>query len=446
MNETEAVSVYQVVMPRLGLTMREGKILDWLKKDGDLVSKGEPLFTIENEKASLEIESPASGILQILVPVDVVVPILTPVANLSGSEVKGGHHQGDGKPNPVKKIDEPIKQSEPVSESTPNPSSSPLLASPKARALAKKAGIDLQGKMGSGMRGMLVCNDVNSMIESTKLHVRATPLARRKAAEAGVDLSGIIGSGPRGMIRQEDITSMVSAYSQISSEIPAQPLSALRSIIASRLGQSWQERPQVTLTTEADATLFVKARQQINKELEGRNIKVSINSLLVKIVAQSLVDFPYMNVSLIPEGLYQHPQINIGFAVDTPAGLMVPVVQAADKKSYLQIQTDVDDLVMRTLDEKNHSNDLTGGTFTITNLGQFEIDAFTPIINPPECAILGVGRLLEKPVVVAGQISVRTMVALSLSFDHRLVDGAPAARFLQRIKQYIEQPFLWSLW
>ncbi len=445
MNESEAVSTYQVVMPRLGLTMRDGKILEWLKKDGDLVSKGEPLFTIENEKASLEIESPASGVLKILVPVDVVVPILTPVGLLSGSGVKSGHHSSDEIKAAESKSKDVISQFQTAGQTIIESSSSPILATPRARKLAKKAGIDLHGKVGSGLRGMLVCADINSLI-GKKSQVKATPLARRKAAEAGVNLADIKGSGPRGMVRQDDVARMVTSPTQISSDITAMPLSELRSIIASRLGHSWQERPQVTLTTEADATLFLRARHQINKELENRNIKVSINSLIVKLTAQALDDFPYMNVSLIAEGLYQHPQINIGLAVDTLPGLMVPVVHNANKKSYLEIAQELDGLLARTLKGKNASTDLTGGTFTITNLGPFEIDAFTPIINPPECGILGVGRILEKPVVVDGQISIRNRVALSLSFDHRLVDGAPAARFLQRIKQYIEQPFLWSLW
>ena len=224
------------------------------------------------------------------------------------------------------------------------------------------------------------------------------------------------------------------------------PLSNLRLIIASRLGTSWNERPQVTLTTEADASLFVEARIQMNKELEKKGVKLSYNTLLLKLSAMALAEHPYMNVSLISEGLLQHHQVNVGLAVDTEQGLMVPVLHNAAVMSHEELHYDLQGLIERTLQGKSKSEDLIGGTFTITNLGTFEIDAFTPIINPPECAILGIGRIIEKPVVREGKVLVRQMMALSLSFDHRLVDGVPAARFLQRIKHYIEQPFLWSLW
>jgi pyruvate dehydrogenase E2 component (dihydrolipoamide acetyltransferase) len=280
--------------------------------------------------------------------------------------------------------------------------------------------------------------------------VKATPLARRLAAEAGLDLSEISGSGPRGMVRREDVVRSLDAHAQTQTSpelgLEIQPLSELRSIIARRLGQSWMERPQVTLTSEADATLLAAARQQINTEFKKKDLKISLNVFFVKLVAKALHEYPYMNVSLLPEGIYQHPQVNIGLAVDTPHGLMVPVLNDARRKSFETLQQELEGLVERTLSGSNQMEDLTGGTFTITNLGAFEIDAFTPIINPPECAILGVGRIHEKPVGLEGQVVLRSMMSLSLSFDHRLVDGAPAARFLQRVKQYIEQPFLWLLW
>jgi pyruvate/2-oxoglutarate dehydrogenase complex dihydrolipoamide acyltransferase (E2) component len=225
-----------------------------------------------------------------------------------------------------------------------------------------------------------------------------------------------------------------------------EPLIGLRKVIAERLGKSWNERPQANLTTEVDASLFVKARKQINQELSKKEIKISYNTLLIKLVAQAISEHPYINVSLLPEGLQHHNQVNVGLAVDTPRGLMVPVVRDADHKNFECIQQDLDAIIQRTLAGTATWDDVTGGTFTITNLGAFEIDAFTPLINPPESAILGIGRIHEKPVVVDGQIVVREMMSLSISFDHRLVDGAPAARFLQRVKQFIEQPFLWSLW
>jgi len=444
MNTSETKDAYQVVMPRLGLTMREGKILEWYKKDGDPVKKGEPLFSIENEKASLDIESPASGILQIQVPVDVTVPILSPVALLLGSGQVGGHHVVAGvlpltAVNDTTKI---IPLQERISTKSKNTN---VLATPKARILAKKEGIDLSLLTGTGIRGMVVSADVTQYIQGSG-SVRATPLAKLKAAEAGIDLHGVVGSGPRGMVRCDDLQSVTSTKSESQKIEGVRPLSELRSIISNRLGQSWMERPQVTLTTEADATLFVEARKQLNLELAKKNVKISLNTLFVKIAAKAISEFPYINVSLIPEGLYQHPDINIGLAVDTERGLLVPVMRDANLKSFEKIQQELDELTERTLKGNNRKDELNGGTFTITNLGTYEIDAFTPIINPPECAILGIGRIHQKPVAFENQIALRIMVALSLSFDHRLVDGAPAAKFLHRIKQFVEQPFLWSLW
>ena len=444
MNTSETNNAYQVVMPRLGLTMREGKILEWYKKDGDSVNKGEPLFSIENEKTSLDIESPASGVLKIQVPVDVTVPILSPVALLLGSGHVGGHHV-ISEVVPINTVTNTTNITPRHESVTPKRSNTIILATPKARILARKEGIDLSSLTGTGIRGMVICADVTQQIRVSGT-VRATPLAKLKAAEAGIDLHGVVGSGPRGMVRCGDLDLVPGTNHENQEIVGVRPLSELRSIISSRLSQSWMERPQVTLTTEADATLFVEARKQLNVELAKKNTKISLNTLFVKIAAQAILEFPYMNVSLIPEGLYQHPNINIGLAVDTERGLLVPVLRDANLKSFEGIQHELDGLTERTLNSNNRKDELSGGTFTITNLGTFEIDAFTPIINPPECAILGIGRIHQKPVAYENQIALRNMVSLSLSFDHRLVDGAPAARFLQRIKQFVEQPFLWSLW
>lgn len=317
--------------------------------------------------------------------------------------------------------------------------------SPKARKLAREKGLDVSQLTGSGVRGMIVTGDLPDKPVKAET-VKATPVARKFADEAGVDLATVTGTGPRGMVRKEDVKKCLQSVPVIPEPQAPVPLEGMRKVIAERLGKSWNERPQANLTTEVDASLFVKARQQINQELSKKGVKISYNTLLIKLVAQAIAEFPYMNVTLVPEGLVQRTHINVGLAVDTERGLMVPVVKDADYKNFECIQKELDDVIQKTLAGTASWDDLTGGSFTITNLGAYEIDAFSPIINPPECAILGVGRIHEKPVVVDGQIVVREMMALSISFDHRLVDGAPAARFLQRIKQFIEQPFLWSLW
>lgn len=444
MSDQEFTSSYQVVMPRLGLTMVDGKIIEWYKQDGEWVEKGEPLFSIENEKATLDIESPATGKLEIQVEPDIVVPILSPVGVIYTKDKASSHHASAKTPQTV----EPTSVKEEVKKTVETKSddrTQQVRISPKARKIAREKGLEVSQLIGSGVRGMIVASDLPA--KSTHVEsVKATPVARRVAQESGVDLAGVAGTGPRGMVRKEDVEKCLQRVPVVSEPSAPKPLEGMRKVIAERLGKSWNERPQANLTTEADASLFVKARHQINQELSKRGAKISYNTLLVKLVAQAIAEFPYMNVTLLPDGLLQQTHINVGLAVDTERGLMVPVVKDAVYKNFECIQKELDDVIQKTLQGNASYDDLTGGTFTITNLGAYEIDAFSPIINPPECGILGVGRIHQKPVVVEGQIVIREMMALSISFDHRLVDGAPAARFLQRVKQFIEQPFLWSLW
>ncbi|NPV77780.1 MAG: 2-oxo acid dehydrogenase subunit E2 [Anaerolineae bacterium] len=448
MSDENTLQAYQVVMPRLGLTMTEAKILEWLVPDGAWVDKGTPLFTIENEKSTLEIEAPASGYLQIQAPVGSVVPILKPVALLKTTQKVASFHRTPVEAtSPSEEAGRIRVQAAPVqSAAEEKETSGQIRATPKARQEARKLGIDLTGVRGSGVRGMVVFEDIKEILH--KQTVRATPVARRLAEASGVSLQHVSGSGPRGMVTRQDIervgTSATVSASMSSSTV--RPLSGLRAIIADRLSAGWRERPQVTLTTDADATFLVATRRQLNAELALRHgdkaPKVSFNAMLVFLAARALQEFPYMNVQLTPEGIQTMPEINIGVAVDTERGLLVPVVRNATSKRLLEINADLAALVERALSGRSLPDDLTGGVFSITNLGMFDIDAFTPIINPPECAIMGVGRIVSRPVGVEGQIVLREMMALSLSFDHRLVDGAPAAKFLQRIKQLIERPMV----
>ena len=398
-NLTETGNNYQVVMPKLGLTMTEATIVEWCKQDGEQVEKGETLFVIESEKSTLEIESPATGVLQILIPAGETVLVHQPIATLA-HETRNTKHKA--------RLTIP--------------------ASPKSRALARRLGISLKGIKGTGPRNMIVASDVEK-IAASRPKTRVSPVARKLASSAGLDLSTISGTGPGGRIVRVDVERTLSEPPPPEPVMPLRdavepaPLTGLRAVIAERLSASWRERPHVTLTTEADATNLISARQQAIAESGG---KVSYDAFLVALAARALCE---------------QPHVNVGVAVDTERGLLVPVVHNAATKSLLQIQRALDELVERALAGRSLPDDLSGGTFTITNLGLFEIDAFTPIINPPESAILGVGRIIAKPVAVDRQVVVRDMLALSLSFDHRLIDGAPAARFLQRIKQLVERPF-----
>jgi pyruvate dehydrogenase E2 component (dihydrolipoamide acetyltransferase) len=437
-----ARTTYSVVMPRLGLTMTEATVTAWLKEEGAWVEKGQALFTLEHEKATLEIESPASGRLHILATVGEVIPILAPIAALYDSPQAGSQvqEQPELPPTLPRRWENPSKTAGEAGETA----GTPLSASPKARALARRQSLSLEGIQGSGPRGMIVARDLADAPRSGTA-ARVSPVAQRMAQEKGVPLEMLRGSGPHGQVMRRDVEKVAQP------PVPAIPgsagaeldgLTGLRKVIATRLSRSWNERPQVTLTSEADASALVTLRDQVWAEWQR---KVSYNAFFIKLAAKALAEHPYINVQLTPQGLVQMPQIAVGLAVQSERGLVVPVVRDPQDKTVFAIQEELDGLVERALAGRALPEELTGGTFTITNLGAYEIDAFTPIINPPECAILGIGRIISRPVGLEGKVVLREMVSLNLSFDHRLVDGAPAAHFLQRIKTLVERAALFGL-
>jgi pyruvate dehydrogenase E2 component (dihydrolipoamide acetyltransferase) len=282
-------------------------------------------------------------------------------------------------------------------------------------------------------------------------------VAERMAAEAGLDLSTVTGTGPRGKITKEDVERAGAAAPRPVVAPPPPPialpevevlervpLKGVRAIIAKGMAASVHTTARVTLFAEADCTEFVNMRERLKARVEKEwGFAPGYNDLLAKIVATALRQFPYMNARLAPEAIERLAHVNIGMAVDTERGLLVPVIRDADKKNLRQFGAEFRELVERARIGRSLPDDLAGGTFTITNLGMYDIIAFTPVINLPEAAILGVGSITPQPVVREGQVVVRQMMVLSLVFDHRLVDGAPAARFLQYIKNLIEEPYLW---
>ncbi len=440
-----ASTTYSVVMPRLGLTMTEATVTAWLREEGAWVEKGQALFTLEHEKATLEIESPASGRLHILASVGEVVPILAPIAALFDSPQAGSQvqEQADLPPTLPRRWENPSKTAGAEGAAADAPLAL-LAATPKARALARRQSLSLEGIRGSGPRGMIVSRDLANA-PRTGAGARVSPVAQRMAQEKGVPLETLRGSGPQGKVMRRDVENAAmppAAPVPGSAGAELDGLTGLRRVIATRLSRSWNERPQVTLTSEADASALVTLRDQVWAEWQR---KVSYNAFFIKLAAKALAEHPYINVQLTAQGLVQLPQIAVGLAVQSERGLVVPVVRDPQDKTVFAIQEELDGLVERALAGRALPEELTGGTFTITNLGAYEIDAFTPIINPPECAILGIGRIQSKPVGLEGKVVLREMVSLSLSFDHRLVDGAPAAHFLQRIKTLVERAALFGL-
>jgi pyruvate dehydrogenase E2 component (dihydrolipoamide acetyltransferase) len=440
-----------IILPQLGETMDRGTIVEWLVKEGDAVNRGDILFQVESDKAVLEVESQHRGtLLKILVGPDVEVPVLTPVAILGepgedlGSllaELAGG---GTGA---ATEMAEPSgAEAEAAVAQAPAVAEAPagrIVASPRARKLAGERGVDLARLAGTGPEGRIIESDVLAHLATQPA---ATPLAARIAAREGVPLETIAPAGSR-IVSGEVIAASRPATPVAAVSGPAggtvTPMRGVRAIIAERMGTSAHTTAAITLHSEVDATRFVEMRESLRDALKGElGFSVGYNDLLGVIVARCLVEFPYMNVQLTDGGIRQMPAVNIGLAVDSERGLLVPVVRNASALTIREFARTFRDLVERARVGKANPDELSGGTFTITNLGMFGVDMFTPIINLPECAILGVGRIRSVPAVVNGQVAIRQHMWLSLTADHRLVDGGPAARFLQGIARYIEDPYL----
>ena len=438
-------------MLQMDQTMTKGKIGKWLVQEGDTVAQGQPLLEIETDKVVHEQESPTDGVIaQLLVDegADVPVNAILAIIGAPGEEVARVE------------IDAATEQPTPTQPEqlkvTPS-ATADIKASPAAHQLAEKLAIDLTEVQPSGPGGRILESDVQRYIdlrveapaETTRL--KASPLARRLAKEHGLDLSAIIGSGPDGRIVRDDVlqasTTAPATPTVVETATPQQateviPMTGIREIIAERMTLSVQTNASVTLHTEVDATTFVELRGMLNDKLQAREVSLTYTDLLVKVVANALGEHPRLNATLTDEGIQLLTEINIGVAVALEDGLVVPVVRNADKERLSEISEQVRNFAERARSNQLTPSELQGGTFTITNLGNFGIDAFTPIINPPESAILGAGRILKKPVVHNDEIAIRSMLTLSLTFDHRVIDGAPAAQFLQTVASYIEDPYL----
>jgi pyruvate dehydrogenase E2 component (dihydrolipoamide acetyltransferase) len=452
--------VTEVILPKLGQTMEEGTIIEWVRKEGDPVERGDLLFIFESDKATLEVEATARGFLRkILMPVGETVPVLTVVALITRTADEDASYQVESSKVQRAALEPVALQPSTLEPGALYPATCPerappcrradrIFASPRARKLAREKEVNLALVTGTGSKGRIVEQDVLDYLTLWPADVAATA----QAAPAGFVIRREQGSQPSAPPMGVPCPEPVEGLA-----VESVPLTGLRRIIAERMAASAQATARVTLVTEADATAFVKARAQLKASVtEKWGFAPGYNDLLGIIVAHALREFPYMNARLSVDGqaIERLTTVNLGVAVDTERGLLVPVIRDADQKGLRAFGAELRALVERARAGKALPDDLTGGTFTITNLGMHEIDAFTPVINLPEAAILGVGRIQPKPVIRAclsavsdagrrdGEIVVRQMWTLSLVFDHRLVDGAPAARFLQRIKQLVENPYL----
>lgn len=446
----------EIVMPRLGWTMETGTVVEWLKASGDPVEAGELIFSVESDKAITEVESLDSGVLYI--PDDTPIGVEVPVGAALGFILAPGEaapayaFAGGNVPEPQdfgSPIDDDIPANTLVAASNGN-HAGVMPVSPRARRVAAELGVDLQGIVGSGRGGRIREQDVRAAAAAMPVSVpepRATPSVRKMAEEIGVDLRTVASRRPSGRITRADL-SRGAAGAASGDEGTRTPLGPIRRSIRDRMSETARTVAPVTLTTEADATELWDFRERLKADLRTPDSGLrtpSITDLLVRISALALIDQPELNVRLDGDTLVQYNAAHIGIAVDTERGLLAPVLRDADRKSIHDIAAESAELIERTRSGSISGDQLKGSTFTVTNLGMYEIDAFTPILNLPEAAILGVGRIVPKPVVIEVNeetIAIRRMVYLSLTFDHRVVDGAPAARLLQRIKQMVEHPLV----
>lgn len=385
----------KIIMPKLGLNMKEGLIVEWLVEEGADVKKGQPLLTVETDKVVNEVESEAEGILRQMAEAGDSVPVAEVVAYVL----------------------------EPGEE------------------LPEDAGRDVKKTTGTKSEpagGIAAEKTPAAPVQATGGRILASPKAKMLAKELGVDIATVSGSGPNGRISVEDVE-RAAAGTSADTKGGNESLGSIRMTIARNMAKSSQETASVTLMCEADATALAAKRDALNKNRPEDN-KISFNAMFVKLVATALKEYPRMNASVEGSALKIKEAINVGLAVDSEKGLIVPVIKDAGSLSLEEVNTVINKLADDIKSSRYTQDDVSGNSFTITNLGAYGIDYFTPIINLPDMAVLGIGRIAEKPVAVDGEVKVRKNVFLSLTFDHRWVDGAPAARFLNRIAAMVTDP------
>ena len=434
-----------VEMPKMGDTMEEGKILRWLKHEGETVKKGESLAEVETDKVNIEIEAFAAGVLRkIFVQEGESAPIGAQIALIGAADEPLPASAGDGDAAVATKeatTGAPARSA--TSVASPPATATPT--APTAPAAPSPAPANDQGR------------------------IFISPIARRIAEEHQLDYAQIRGTGPNGRIIKMDVEAALTqqapatipaapampaapaplpAFEPVPAAIEGEevveiPLTSMRRTIAKRLSQSMQTAPHFYVTSVIDTGKLAQLRRQINEYAasEPEPVKVSFNDLIIKAVARALIHMPQVNVSFAEDRLIQKKQVNVGMAVALETGLIVPVIKHADQRSILDIAREAKRLAEAARTGKLKPDDLSGGTFTVSNLGMFDVESFTAVINPPESAILAVGSITPTPVVEDGQVVVRDRMKVTLSSDHRAIDGAIAARFLQEVKRLLEEPF-----
>jgi pyruvate dehydrogenase E2 component (dihydrolipoamide acetyltransferase) len=424
----------EVKLPRLGQGMESGTIVKWLKSEGETVSKGEPLYELDTDKVTQEVEADSDGEVDVGTTVGIIGAQGEDVSALTDG-AQGGNGDAPAAARPAapdaaeaasqeraeeqaadeQAADEPSQPSDTVSQGAPaEPSEADAAASPPVRAEGER--------------------------------VKASPLARRIARERGVDLAQIAGTGPEGRVIAEDVEKAAlrpAAQAPAAAGMPEEPevveLTSTRRTIARRLTEAWQA-PVFQLTVTADATELLAVRGRLVGLMRQGDAKPTVSDVLTRVVASALMRHPPVNAHFVDGKILRHPAANVGIAVAAPSGLVVPVIRDADRKSVQQIAAGRADVVSRARDGKLQLADLEGGTFTISNLGMYGIEQFVAVLNPPQVAILAVGSIADRPAAADGELVVRPTLTLTLTCDHRAIDGSEGAEFLQDVKAFVESP------
>ena len=447
----------EVLMPKLGLTMTEGTIEEWKHKEGDSVKKGDILFSVATDKLTNDVEAEADGVLlKILLPEGETAPCKAVIAYIgeAGEVIAEGGASAEST-----SAQAPASSAAAVPAKTPavtRDPGTPVLASPAAKKLAKEKGVDLALVAGTGPKGRITLEDVEAYLTAPKANepaaeVKTSPLAAKLAEELGVDVSKIQTDGrvmkadvltAAGVCTAAPAAEAVPAISTGDNDEAPVKVNPLRRSIAANMSNSWHTSPRVTYTFAVDVTAMKALRAKLKDSLKEQGIKLTYNHILMKVVAKALMEFPDVNASFADNMLTRHKHVNMGLAVAKGDGLIVPNVKNADSKSLAEIAKETEALIEATRSGKIDMKDMTGGTFTISSLGPYGVRSFSPIINQPELAILGVCDIVDTPIVCNGEIVIRPMMNLCLTADHRVVDGVMASKFMKRVVELLENLYL----
>jgi len=459
--------MHEVIMPKLGLTMESGKIEKWHKKEGDKVETGDILFEVMTDKVSLEVESYNSGTLRKIlktegdeVPVTEVVAYIgsedEEIPGSSGTAAKAPEAAKEEPAAPAPEKEAAAPQAEPISE--PAAADERIKISPLARKIAARNNIDISQVTGTGPRGRIVKEDIEKFLASAPSaageRIKISPLARKTAKDLGIDWKTvkIQGSGPGGRIVKDDIIAF-SKKAPAKVPAPSAPgsltersrtaLAGMRKVIAERMSLSKSTIPHIVLNAKADATNLIQFREQLKESVQKKyDIKITYTDMILKATALALRENIEVNSSLQDNEYIIYEDVNVGMAIAVEEGLIVPTLFACDTINIVDIARKRIELIGKARENKLSLDEIGNGTFTVTNLGMFGIRNFSAIINPPQAAILAVGEIYQEPAAVDGKIEIRSFMDISVSCDHRIIDGAMGAAFLKNIVELIENPVL----